>query len=553
MRNRKETKETELDSKRGGGWNAHRLSFLVLGVCWGLVALVVPFMIHGLSARLLAESSAREAQSLASRTPPPEPPEGFQVYRDGSFGAYSGRMANGLEVVLLPTSSLPLVYQGLFYRTGGSLYDPPYRSGLAHLVEHVMFHGTPALADFSGFIAQLGGQDNGFTTKDYAGYYQIVPAEHLGQIMQAEADRMVALQFDPVSFEKEKKIVLQERRERVEQSRDALFFEQLETLLYPASPYGRPTIGWRHELERLTLEDARLFYQAYYRPENAILVLSGFFDPHEAAALVQKFYGTLRGPDSPDSPGSSSESSRSNRSFGETIAEATGGVAVGQGERRLRLVHPEVRQPLYLIYIPITPAEWPEPPGGARLQDSEPERTPLWDELALELLAFMLDRETNPLSQELVFDRRVALSAGGFFEDKTFGQDFFAFYAVPAPDENPGENPGEDPGEDLDQLASALQAAVQTFLAEPLSQADLTKALRALRAELLFAHDSFIGPARLIGEALAQGHTIEDIEFWERDLEALTLGHLHRVQAGLLEAFTAPAGSRVEAFLERGE
>src|SRR5258707_5074737 len=203
-------------------------------------------------------------------------------------------LANGLEMVVVPDHRTPVVTHMTWYRVG-SADETPGKSGLAHFLEHLMFKGTAKNPEgkFSQTVATLGGQENAFTTADYTGYFQRIAREHLETMMQFEADRMTGLVLSDDNVRPELKVVLEEWNMRVGNSPDARLGEQVAASLYLNHPYGRPVIGWRHEIEKLDREDALAFYRRFYTPNNAILVVAGHVTADEVKTLAEATYGKV--------------------------------------------------------------------------------------------------------------------------------------------------------------------------------------------------------------------------------------------------------------------
>ena len=184
---------------------------------------------------------------------------------------------NGLDVVVLEDHRAPVVVQMVWYRAGSA--DEPWgRSGIAHFLEHLMFKATDDMAsgEFSDTVARNGGSDNAFTSTDYTGYFQRVAADRLELMMRMESDRMRDLRLTEDDIGTERNVILEERNQRVENDPGALFGEQRSAAQYLNHPYGIPIIGWKQEAETLGLADANAFYQKYYAPNNAILIVAGF-------------------------------------------------------------------------------------------------------------------------------------------------------------------------------------------------------------------------------------------------------------------------------------
>ena len=208
---------------------------------------------------------------------------------------------NGMEVVVIPDRRAPIVTHMVWYKVG-SADEPPGKSGIAHFFEHLMFKGTAKhkAGEFGAKIAEIGGSENAFTTDDYTAYYQTVTPEALETMMEFEADRMRNLILTDAVIGPERDVVLEERRSRIENSPEALLSEEIDATLYQNHPYRIPVIGWMHEMEKLNRTDAVAFYDRYYAPNNAILIVAGDVDAKEVRALAEKTYGKVaRGPDLP--------------------------------------------------------------------------------------------------------------------------------------------------------------------------------------------------------------------------------------------------------------
>jgi zinc protease len=208
---------------------------------------------------------------------------------------------NGMEVVVIPDRRAPIVTHMVWYKVG-SADEPPGKSGIAHFFEHLMFKGTtnhPA-GEFGRRVSEIGGSENAFTTDDYTAYFQTVPPDALGTMMAYEADRMRNLVLTDAVIGPERDVILEERRLRVENSPDALLAEEVAATVYQNHPYRIPVIGWMQEIEQLNRTDATVFYDRYYAPNNAVLVVAGDVDAAEVKKLAEATYGKIaRGPDLP--------------------------------------------------------------------------------------------------------------------------------------------------------------------------------------------------------------------------------------------------------------
>jgi zinc protease len=201
---------------------------------------------------------------------------------------------NGLRVIVIEDQRVPAVSHNLMVKLGAA-DDPRGKSGLAHYLEHMMFQGTAKLKpnEYSQRIADKGGKSNAFTSADYTGYWVNIAKDQLPLVMELEAERMAGLQPPEKDFEREKQVILEERRMRVDNSPVALFAEQLQAALYLHHPYGTPIIGWPEEMRALNRDDVMEYHRRFYHPSNMLLVLSGDIAVEEARDLVERYYAPI--------------------------------------------------------------------------------------------------------------------------------------------------------------------------------------------------------------------------------------------------------------------
>jgi zinc protease len=391
---------------------------------------------------------------------------------------------NGLEVVVIPDRRVPVVTHMVWYRNG-SADDPPLKSGIAHFLEHLMFKGTdkhPA-GEFSQAVASLGGQENAFTSYDYTAYFQRVAKEHLGTMMEFEADRMGGLSFDEALVGPERDVVLEERRMRVETDPGAQLSEALSAALYVHHPYGTPIIGWMHEIEGLTRDDALAYYRRFYTPENAILVVAGDIGAEEVRALAEETYGRIA------ARGARPERRRPR----EPDLNAS---------RRVTVADEKVEQP-YLQQAFLVPS--------SRTQEGS-------ESYALELLGEILGGgQTSVLYRNLVLEKEVAVSAGAYYYGTMLDAAHFGIHAAPRP------------GVTLEALEAAIGEAVAQFLTRGVAIEELERAKTRFVAEMIYAQDSQAHLARLYGSSLAIGESVEDVVLWPQRIEAVTADEIRAV------------------------
>jgi zinc protease len=410
-------------------------------------------------------------------------------------------LANGLEVVVLPDRRAPVVTHMVWYKVGAA-DETPGKSGLAHFLEHLMFKGTaknPA-GRFSQVVATIGGQENAFTSSDYTGFYQRVAREHLKLMMEFEADRMTGLVLDDNDVRPELKVVLEEQNQRVDNSPQARLLEQINAALYLNHPYGRPVIGWRHEIEQLTRDDALAFYRRFYTPNNAVLVVAGDVAVDEVRALAEATYGKVA-PVAEIGP----------RHRPQEPAQVA--------ERHVTLADPRVQQPnLQRNYL--VPSATSAKPG-----ESE----------ALEVLAFILGHgNTCRLYRKLVVDSPLAVSAGGWYSGSALDATQFSLYGSPKP------------GVSLPQLEAAIDALVDEVVANGVTADEVELARTRLVADAIYAQDSQATMARWYGAALTTGTTVEMVQSWPDRIRAVTPDAVHAAARAWLDRRNVVTGYLVK-------
>jgi len=210
------------------------------------------------------------------------------------FNPETVTLANGLQVVAINNPRAPVVAHMVWYRIGAA-DEPPLKSGIAHFLEHLMFKGTREIppGEFSKIVANNGGRDNAFTSYDYTGYFQNIARDRLELVMRMEADRMTNLVLTDAEVNPEREVIREERRSVVDNNPRSRLREQMNAALYLNHPYGRPIIGWDHEIQGLTTGDALAWYRAYYAPNNAVLVVAGDITMAELKPLAEKYYGVI--------------------------------------------------------------------------------------------------------------------------------------------------------------------------------------------------------------------------------------------------------------------
>ena len=385
-------------------------------------------------------------------------------------------LKNGMQVVVLPDHRAPVVTHMVWYKVGAA-DEPPGKSGIAHFLEHLMFKGTDRIppGEFSKIVARLGGNDNAFTSYDYTAYFQRVALDKLPTVMEMEAGRMENLRLTDAVVLPERDVILEERNSRTDNNPEALFSEQMEAAQYLSHPYGRPVIGWRHEIQQLTSADALAHYRRHYGPDNAVLIVAGDIDAKTLRPLAEKYYGAI-----------------APRGIPERVRpEEPPQLAA----RRLEMKDPRVALPGWQrSYLA---------PSYNRREGGDPE--------ALEVLSQIVGGgAASRLYRALVVKKAVAsaVSAGyqGFSRD--YGQ--FYIHAVPRA------------GQSLSVLEKEIEALLADVIRNGVTAEETALAKTQLVAAAVYAQDNQQTMAQIFGEVLMSGRSIEDIVAWPDRIAQVT-------------------------------
>ncbi|WP_096176417.1 insulinase family protein [Cohaesibacter sp. ES.047] len=384
---------------------------------------------------------------------------------------------NGLQVVVIPDHRAPVVTHMVWYKVGGA-DEKRGESGIAHFLEHLMFKGTPDHPDgeFSKIVASIGGEENAFTGHDYTAYFQRVAKQHLGLVMEMEADRMANLELREDQVQPERKVILEERAMRIDNNPSAQLSEALSAALYRNNPYGVPVIGWEHEMEQLDRKKALDFYNLYYTPNNAILVVAGDVTEKEVRSLAKQTYGQVKRRAEP----------------GERVRAVEPPQLTA---RSLVLRNERVRQPsVRRSYM--TPSETTAKAGESS---------------ALDLLGYIMGSGTNSrLYQSLVVKDGVAASAGAYYQSGGLNDTRMIFYGTPSANHT------------VDDVLAGIKAEINRLVTEGVTKEEMERAKRSLLSETFYAQDNQAALARIVGSNLTTGSSLEDIKSWPDRLAKVT-------------------------------
>jgi zinc protease len=388
-------------------------------------------------------------------------------------------LSNGLRVVTLEDHASPTVSVQVWYDVGGK-NDPDGRSGFAHLFEHLMFKSTRYLKaeQFDRMTEDVGGMNNAGTGDDYTSYFEVIPSNHLERLLWAEAERMSNLNVDDANFKSERAVVEEEYRQRVLASPYGRFYESFAPRSYAVHPYRRGVIGNIDQLEAASLDDVRAFHRTFYRPDNAILIVAGDFDPKEVEGWIDKYFAGIARPAAP-------------------IPRVTVAEPPRKQDVRYRETGPNVPLPAVAI-------TWLAPSARSR------------DAAALKVAAALLGNgESSRLNQALVYRAQIAQKAS-FGADLRVDTGLLIAYAIAAT------------GKPLDQVAQALRKEIDRLAAKPVAEAELAKVKTQLLTQALLDRQTPLGKGAALGDAILIQGDARRVNQELDELQAVTAADVQR-------------------------
>lgn len=394
--------------------------------------------------------------------------------------AHEYLLDNGLKLVVKEDHRSPVVIQQIWYKVG-SVDEVNGKTGVAHALEHMMFKGTAKVpaGEFSRRIAAAGGVENAFTGRDYTAYYQQLHKQHLPMAMELESDRMRNLILTEDEFSKEIQVVMEERRLRTDDQARSLLFEKMMATAFQAHPYRRPVIGWMNDLEQMRVSDHQQWYEKWYAPNNAVLVIVGDVNPAEVFKLTNQYYGKIKASPLPG------------------LAERNPQTEPAQvGIKRLRVKAPAELPYLLMGYKVPTMRD----PGND------------WEPYALEVLAGILDGHASArLNKTLVREKHMAVSAGAGYDAIARGPGMFYLDATPSQDKT------------IEELEQAIRLEIDKIIQSGVTKQELSRVKAQVVAGYVYQLDSISAQAMQIGQ-------LESVGLSHRD-EAVILEKLKAVDA----------------------
>jgi len=404
-------------------------------------------------------------------------------------GVLERTLSNGLKVVIKEDHRAPVVVQQIWYKAG-SMDEITGKTGIAHVLEHMMFKGTKTvpMGEFSKQIAAAGGRENAFTSRDYTAYFQQLHKSKLPLAMKLESDRMQNLVLTAPEFAKEVNVVKEERRMRTDDEPGSLMYEKMMAAVYDEHPYHHPVIGWMSDLEALTVNDAKAWYESWYEPNNATLVIAGDVNAEEVFALAKKYYGKIPKGKVPK-----------RRDLTEPKQ---------LGIKRLVVKAPAELPQLYMAY---------HTPTLRNLEED-------WKPYALEVLVGVLDgNESARLNKHLVREQQIASAAGAGYDSTLRGPSLFMFEATPSA------------GKTVEDVETALRGEIALLVKEGVSEEELKRVKAQVMAGEVYKLDSLFYQAMQIGqmESIGLGHRA--VPLMLEKLQAVTAEQVQQVAQEFLQ------------------
>lgn len=399
------------------------------------------------------------------------------------------QLDNGLKVIIKEDHRSPVVISQIWYGVG-STDEPENLGGISHLLEHMMFKGTTNIssADFERIIAKFGGSNNAFTSYDYTGYYEVFPANRLSLALELEADRMTNLQLRHEDFVTERQVVMEERRQRTDDNPNALAFEKFSKMAYPDSNRGRPVIGAMSEIENITLDDLKNWYQTWYAPNNATLVIVGDVNPEQAFAEVKTYFADKKPQKLPKPPILTQKGFR------------------GYQEKTVQL---PVQVPSFIMAYNVPTFTTAKDPKTIH---------------SLMLLADVLDGGLSArLEKRLVRDKQLLASVGSGYSGFSRGDGLFLIQATPRDNVS------------LEQAKQAILAEIDNLKTEKIEPKEIQRAKTNTMTGLIFSQDSISGQAQMIGSLSVIGLDERMIDNLPTEFDKITESDLHSVAKQFLD------------------
>jgi len=402
------------------------------------------------------------------------------------------KLSNGMKVIVQEDHRAPVVVSQVWYRAG-SLDEVNGKTGVAHVLEHMMFKGTKHVptGQFSRIVAAAGGKENAFTGTDYTCYYQQLEKSHLPLSLKLESDRMSNLVITDEEFAKEIKVVMEERRWRTEDKPQSKVNEQFQSTSFNAHPYARPIVGWMNDLENMTAADAREWYNTWYAPNNATLVVVGDVKTQDVLKLAKQYFGAIKPKVLP---------ARKPQTEPAQI-----------GERRVVVKAPG-KLPYLMMGFHVPTLHSSTEPKPATAEQA-------WEPYALDVLSGVLSgNDAARLNQKLVRETSIAVDVGAGYDTTARGREaLFELVGTPAE------------GKTVAELEAALTAQIELIKTNGVTQQELDRVKAAVIAADIYQRDSMFYQAMQIGQLETMNYSWRLLKEYPERLKAITSEQIQAV------------------------
>lgn len=408
----------------------------------------------------------------------------FAQTKDSQTFTHEKLLSNGLKVIIKEDHRSPTVAHMIWYRTG-SVDETVGTTGVAHVLEHMMFKGTKLVpaGEFSKKVAALGGRENAFTSTDYTAYFQQIEKSHLPEIMALEADRMQNLQLSEEEFKKEIQVIMEERRLRTDDQSSSLLYEQFLATALNSAPNRHPVIGWMNDLKNMDYTDAREWYQKWYSPNNAVLVVVGDVDPEKVFELAQNTYGKIP--------------------------------AKEIGVRKLKL-EPDQKGRKYFELK--APAENTIVMMGWKVPKIENNQFTNVEPFALDVLTGILDGSRNArLSRQMIIEKKMVSTIGSSYDDLSRGQSLFMISGSLLPGTTP------------EKFEAEVKSILREIAQNGVKPEELQRVKIAVMASQVYKKDSVFGQAMEIGMSEMNQISWRDIDTMDEKMQAVSAQQVQEI------------------------
>lgn len=388
-------------------------------------------------------------------------------------------LPNGLKIVTLENHKSPVVTVQVWYKVG-SRNEIMGKTGLSHLLEHMMFKGTQKYGkgEYTRLISKNGGNENAFTSQDYTAYFSVFARDRLDIALDLESDRMVNLLIDPEEFMLERDVVKEERRLRTEDDPTSSLVEELYAAAFKIHPYHSPIIGWMDDLSNLTRDDAYNYYKEYYIPNNATIIVVGDFDTEDVVKRIERYFGSI---------------------------------PKGEAPPEMKITEPEQKGEKRFYYK--KEAQLPNIIFGYHTPNTKDK-----DHYALDVLSNILSSgKSSRIYRNIVYEKQIALSASGGYTSMQTDPELFYFYAQLRP------------GKTVEEAESALNEEIERIKKENVSDRELEKAKNQIIASFIMGQDSVFYQAMFIGRLETTGAGAGYLESYIDEIKKVSADDIQKV------------------------